>query len=144
MILQVWLLPNPTVPPSFIVRVRNIYFSPVMCHEQPLSRYHDLWSSFTLRHISFSSLESVSGSASEVTIATNRTATFASSPASSLSNPYSLSKSSQVAIRLCLICLLYFLDLKVGFLDFSFDFSFWRSGQSAMKYPSFLQLNQPF
>jgi len=33
MILPVWLPPNPTVPPSFIVRVRKIDFSPVMCRE---------------------------------------------------------------------------------------------------------------
>ena len=50
-ILPVWLPPNPIVPPSFIVRVRNIDFSLVICREKPLSRYHDLCSSFTLRHI---------------------------------------------------------------------------------------------
>ena len=35
-----------------LVRVMNIDFSPVICLEQPLSRYHDLCFSFALRHIS--------------------------------------------------------------------------------------------
>jgi len=48
MILPVWFPPNPTVPPSFIVRVRNIDFSPVMFCEQPLSRYYDFSFSFLL------------------------------------------------------------------------------------------------
>ena len=51
MILPNWLPPNFTFPPSFIARVRNIDFSPVMCLEHPLSRYHDLCFSFALRHI---------------------------------------------------------------------------------------------
>jgi len=94
MILPDWLPPNFTFPPSFIVRVRNIDFSPVICLEQPLSRYHNFYFSFALRHISFSSSESESGSASDVSVATNPTATFASSSASSFSDPDSLSKSS--------------------------------------------------
>ena len=48
-ILSVWFHPNPIIPPSFMVR--NINFSPVMCREQPLSRYHDLCFSFLLKHI---------------------------------------------------------------------------------------------
>jgi len=59
-----------------------------------------------------------------VTVVTNPTTTFVSSSTSSLSDPDSLSKSSQVAIKLCLICFLNLFDLKVDFLDFSFDFSF--------------------
>jgi len=47
-----------------------------------------------LEYTSFSSFESESGSASNVSVATNPTATFASSPASSFSDPDSLSKSS--------------------------------------------------
>ena len=31
--------PKATLPPSTSLRTRNIDFSPVMCHEQPLSRY---------------------------------------------------------------------------------------------------------
>jgi len=77
-----------------------------------------------LEYTSFSSFESDSGSAYEVTVATNPTTTFASSSASSLSESDSLSKSSQVAIKLCLICFLILFDSKVDFLDLSFDFSF--------------------
>jgi len=77
-----------------------------------------------LADTSFSSSESESSSASEVTVATNPTATFASSSAHSFSDPGSLSKSSQVAIKLFLICFLNFLVLKLAFLDLSFDFSF--------------------
>jgi len=77
-----------------------------------------------LEYTSFSSSESDLGSAYEVTVATNPTTTFASSSASSLSDPESLSKSFQVAIKLCLICFLNLFNLKVDFLDFSFDFSF--------------------
>jgi len=51
MILPVWFPPVPTVPPSFIVRVRNIDLSHVMCHEQPLFRYHDFSFSIPLKHI---------------------------------------------------------------------------------------------
>ena len=47
----VWFPVNPIVPPSFMARVRNINFSPVMCCEQPLSMYHDLCFSFLLKHI---------------------------------------------------------------------------------------------
>jgi hypothetical protein len=47
-----------------------------------------------LEYTSFSSSESELGSASEVTIATNPIAKIASSPASSFSDPDSLSKSS--------------------------------------------------
>ena len=50
MILPVWFPPNPTVPPSFIVRVRNKDMSPVMCREQPLSRYQDFCFSLPFRH----------------------------------------------------------------------------------------------
>ena len=50
MILPVWFPPNPTVPPSFMVRVRNIDLSPVMCREQPLSRYQDFCFSLPFRH----------------------------------------------------------------------------------------------
>jgi len=77
-----------------------------------------------LEYTSFSSSEYDSGSAYEVTVATNPTTTFASSSTSSLSDPDSLSKSSQVAIKLCLICFLNLFDFKVDFLDLSFDFSF--------------------
>ena len=77
-----------------------------------------------LEYTSFSSSESESGSASDVNIATNPTTTFASSSASSFSDPDSLSKSSQVAIKLFLICFLNFLELKFDFFDLSFDFSF--------------------
>jgi len=73
-----------------------------------------------LEYTSFSSSESDSGSAYEVTVATNLIATFAYSPASSFSDPDSLSKSSQFAIKFCLICFLNLLDLKVGLFDFSF------------------------
>jgi len=75
-----------------------------------------------LEYTSFSSSDS--SSASEVTIATNPIAIFASSSASSLLDSDSLSQSSQVAIKLCLICFLNLFDLKVDFLDLSFDFSF--------------------
>jgi len=51
MILSFWFPPNPTVPPSFIVRVRNKNFSPVMCREKPLSKYHDFSFSVPLKHI---------------------------------------------------------------------------------------------
>lgn len=51
MIFPIWFPPNATVPPSFMVRVRNIKFSPVMCREHPLFRYHDLWFSFPIKHI---------------------------------------------------------------------------------------------
>ena len=47
-----------------------------------------------LEYTSFSSLKSKSGSASDVNVATNPTATFASSSAYSFSDPDSLSKSS--------------------------------------------------
>ena len=77
-----------------------------------------------LEYTSFSSSESESGSTSDVSVATNPTATFASSLASSFSDPDSLSKSSQVAIKLFLICFLNFLELKLDFFDCSFDFSF--------------------
>jgi len=50
MILPDWLPPNFTFPPSFIVRVRNIDLSPVICLEQPLSRYHDFCFSFAFIH----------------------------------------------------------------------------------------------
>ena len=50
MILPVWFPPNPTVPPSFIVRVRNKDLSPVMYCEQPLSRYQDFCFSLPFRH----------------------------------------------------------------------------------------------
>jgi len=50
MILQVWFPPNPTVPPSFMVRVRNKDLSPVMCRKQPLSMYQDFCFSFPFRH----------------------------------------------------------------------------------------------
>jgi len=50
MILPVWFPPNPTVPPSFMVRVRNKDLSPVMCREQPLSRYQDFCFSLPFRH----------------------------------------------------------------------------------------------
>jgi len=105
MILPDWLPPNFTFPPSFIVRVRNIKFSPIVCLGQPLSRYHDFCFSFALRHISFSSSESYSSSAFEVTVAINPTTTFASSSTSSLSDSDSLSNSSSVTIKLCLIYL---------------------------------------
>jgi len=74
-----------------------------------------------LEYASFSSSESDYVSASEVVVATNPTTIFAPSSASSLSNSDSLSKSSQVAIKLSLICFLILFDLKV---DLSFDFSF--------------------
>jgi len=77
-----------------------------------------------LEYTSFSSSESESGSTSDVHVATNPTATFASSSASSFSDPDPLSKSSQVAIKLFLICFLNFLELKLDFFDLSFDFSF--------------------
>jgi len=51
MILPFRFPPNPTVPLSFIVRVRNKDSSPVMCCEQPLSRYHDFSFSIPLKHI---------------------------------------------------------------------------------------------
>jgi len=51
MIFPVWFPPNPIVPPSFIVRVRNIDYSPVMCHEQLFSRYHDFSFSIPLKYI---------------------------------------------------------------------------------------------
>src|ERR1044072_7211561 len=41
MILPFWLPPNPTTPPSLSSSSWNICLSPVMCHEHPLSRYHD-------------------------------------------------------------------------------------------------------
>ena len=50
MILPVWFPQNPTVPPSFMVRVRNKDLSPVMCCEQPLSRYQDFCFSLSFRH----------------------------------------------------------------------------------------------
>ena len=50
MILQVWFSPKPTVPPSFMVRVRNKDLSPVICCEQPLSRYQDFCFSLPFRH----------------------------------------------------------------------------------------------
>ena len=50
MILPVWFPPNPTVPPSFMVRVRNKDLSPVMWREQPLSRYQDFCFSLPIRH----------------------------------------------------------------------------------------------
>ena len=50
MILPIWIPPNPTVPPSFMVRVRNINLSPIMCREQPLSRYQDFCFSLLFRH----------------------------------------------------------------------------------------------
>jgi len=50
MILSVWFPPNPTVPLSFMVRVRNKDQSPVMCHEQPLSMYQDFCFSLPFRH----------------------------------------------------------------------------------------------
>ena len=50
MILLVWFPPNPTVPPSFMVRVRNKDLSPVMCREQPLSRYQDFCCLSPFRH----------------------------------------------------------------------------------------------
>jgi len=83
-----------------------------------------------LEYTSFSSSkfvlgsESEAGSTSEASVATNPTTTSFS--------------SHQTLLDLNL------LDLKVGFLDFSLDFSFCRSGQSAMKCPCFLQLKQPF
>jgi len=49
-ILPVWFPPNPTVPPSFMVRIRNKDLSPVMCHEHPLSRYQDFCFSLPFRH----------------------------------------------------------------------------------------------
>jgi len=60
------------------------------------SSLRDLISSFLeiLEYTSFSSLESDSGSASEVVVATNPTTIFAASSASSLSDSDSLSKSS--------------------------------------------------
>jgi len=85
MIFPTSLPPNFTFPPSFIVRVRNIDFSPVICLEKPLSRDHDLCFSFALRHISFSSSEFDSCLAYDVNVATNHIATFASASASSLS-----------------------------------------------------------
>jgi len=51
MILWVWFPPNPTVSPSFMVRVRNKDLSPVMCREQPLSRYQDFCFLSPFRHI---------------------------------------------------------------------------------------------
>ena len=50
MILPVWFPPNPTVPPSFMVRVRNKDLSPVICREQPLSRYQDFCCLSPFRH----------------------------------------------------------------------------------------------
>jgi len=50
MILPVWFPPNPTVPPSFMVRVRNKDLYSVMCREQPLSRYQDFCFSLAFRH----------------------------------------------------------------------------------------------
>ena len=50
MILPVWFPPNPTVLPSFMVRVRNKNLSPVMCREQPLSKYQDFCFSLPFRH----------------------------------------------------------------------------------------------
>ena len=50
MILPVWFPPNATVPPSFMVRVRNKDLSPIMCREQPLSRYQDFCFSLPFRH----------------------------------------------------------------------------------------------
>jgi len=50
MILPFWFPPNPTVPPSFMVRVRNKDLSPVMSREQPLSRYKDFYFSLPFRH----------------------------------------------------------------------------------------------
>ena len=49
MILPVWFPPNLTVPPSFMVRVRN-NLSPVMCREQPLSKYQDFYFSLPFRY----------------------------------------------------------------------------------------------
>ena len=49
-ILPVWFPPNPTVPPSFMVRVRNKDLSLVMCREQPLSRYQDFCFSLPFKH----------------------------------------------------------------------------------------------
>src|ERR1044072_5455085 len=40
-ILPFWFPPKPTMPPGLSSRLWNISLSPVMCREQPLSRYHD-------------------------------------------------------------------------------------------------------
>ena len=50
MILPVWFPPNPSVPPSFMVKVRNKDLSPFMCREQPLSRYQDFCFSLPFKH----------------------------------------------------------------------------------------------
>src|ERR1044072_5341325 len=41
MILPFWFPPKSTTPPGLSSRLWNISLSPVMCREQPLSRYHD-------------------------------------------------------------------------------------------------------
>jgi len=40
LILSLSLFPNVTSPPSFFSKVRKQSLSPVMCLEQPLSKYH--------------------------------------------------------------------------------------------------------
>src|SRR4030065_2814826 len=40
-IFPFWCPPKPTEPPFFMLRVWNIDLSPVICREQPLSRYHE-------------------------------------------------------------------------------------------------------
>ena len=50
MILPVWFPLNLTVPPSFMVKVRNKDLSPVMCREQSLSRYQNFCFSLPFRH----------------------------------------------------------------------------------------------
>ena len=119
---------------DFCCFIKSTYFSfksvnsLVLCSNSDKSSFRESTSSCLgiLEYTSFSSSESDSASdtASDDTVATNPTAALASSSASSLSEPDSLSKSSQVAIKLFLICFLNLLELKLDFLDLPLNFSF--------------------
>src|ERR1051325_1693358 len=52
MILPFWLPPNFTSPPGLSYRLWNIYLLPVICREQPESRYHDWCFNFIVKDIS--------------------------------------------------------------------------------------------
>src|ERR1044072_77421 len=99
MILPFWLPPNPTTAPGLSSSSWNICFSPVMCREHPLSRYHDWCLNGAVKDISFSSSESdsvsdaISASGTLLVLAINAVA-----PCSSSESPSSDSESSQVAI----------------------------------------------
>src|ERR1044072_8962357 len=100
MIFPFWFPPKPTTPPGLSSRLWNISFFPVMCREQPLSRYHDWCLRGAVKDISFCSSEADSASGVCISSEARLVVAIKARAACSFSEiSSSESESSQVAIN---------------------------------------------